>query len=261
MSDVFPVAAAPLTNLSHAKREQVIATITTRLPHSEAIAVLTALAGSAEERAAVPFVVQVRGREAIMDSLPPGINAIVVSTLSIGLKSDSEYLEEVLTVDEKTDPLFQLQVEEEAQRRGIQRWLAAVKLRHKYTVESVRRALGRPEPAGTVTPAPERTESFSTGAPVPTFSASQWCGSRRDGGGSRPGTAAGALSGAASKRCGTCAAGRTGRKRTSTSVTRLPNARSPSAVSPSWIRSTGTSRSSRPRCRTEILAPRPCTAA
>lgn len=62
----------------------------------------------------------------------------MVSTLAIGLKSDSEYLEEILTADEKEDPTFRQQVEEEARRRGIQRWLAAVKLRYKgKTIEEI----------------------------------------------------------------------------------------------------------------------------
>jgi hypothetical protein len=71
---------------------------------------------------------QERARAALLETLPPGLNVVAVSKLGIALRTDEEYLEEVLTERERADPAFRQRVEE-AKRRGIQRWLAALRLR------------------------------------------------------------------------------------------------------------------------------------
>jgi len=125
------VVPSPLGRLTHQDRQRVIDALTTRLPHDDAVTVLAALAGSSVELAVVPFELQERAQAAILAALAPIHGAVVASDLGIAMKGDEENLEDVLTEEEKRDPVFLRSVEEVARDRGIQRWLAAIKLRHE----------------------------------------------------------------------------------------------------------------------------------
>jgi hypothetical protein len=120
---------SPLAGLDYEEREQVIAMFTREFPPAEAVPLLTALAGTRAEVAAVPMALQERAQRTVLETLPPGLGAIVVSKLGIPSKSDQEALEEVLSEQEKIDPSFRQRVEVEARRRHIPRWLAASYLR------------------------------------------------------------------------------------------------------------------------------------
>ena len=122
-------ASSPLGSLSYEDRQQVIGVLTQQLPPADAVALLTALAGTRAEVSTVSMPLQEQAQRALLASLPPGLGAIVVSTLGIPAKSDLEALEEVLTTREKADPSFRRAVEAEALRRNIPRWLAASRLR------------------------------------------------------------------------------------------------------------------------------------
>ena len=123
------VAPSPLAGLAHAEREQVIAVLTREYPPAESVPLLTALAGTPEEVAALPMVLQERAQQTLLATSPPGQGAIVVSKLGIQSKSDQDALEEVLTAQEKADSAFRQRIEEAAHRRHIPRWLAASRLR------------------------------------------------------------------------------------------------------------------------------------
>lgn len=125
----LPVGPSPLASLAREEREQVIAVLTREFPPAEAVCLLTALAGTRPEVAAVPMALQERAQTRLLATLPPGIGAIVVSKLGIPSQSDQEELEEVLSEQEKVDPSFRQRVEAEARRRHIPRWLAASYLR------------------------------------------------------------------------------------------------------------------------------------
>lgn len=141
-------APSPLSRLAHRDRQLVIDALTARLPREDAVAVLTALAGSAEELAAVPFELQERAQGAILAALPPIHNAVVASELGIVMKGDEESLEDVLTEQEQRDPAFRRRVEEVARDRGIQRWLAAIRLRHeRMNLEEIAAAVQHRHPS------------------------------------------------------------------------------------------------------------------
>lgn len=129
MAAPAPVALSPLGSLDHDEREQVIIAVTEALPRAAAAQLLAALAGTRDELATVPLGIQEEALHAVVAALPAGRNAIVVSTLGIPTKSDVAYLNEVLTAQEKADPVFRRRVEEEARRRRIPRWVAASRLR------------------------------------------------------------------------------------------------------------------------------------
>lgn len=129
MVPTAPTTPSPLGRLGHHERERVIAALTERLPRTDAVALLAALAGTRAEIEALPVPLQERAQEILLAALPPGVGAVVVSTLGIPVKSAQEALEEVLTEPEKADPAFRRRVEEEAERRGIPPWQAAIRLR------------------------------------------------------------------------------------------------------------------------------------
>lgn len=120
---------SPLGLLERREREAVIEALTSRLSHGDAVTLLTALSGSRDAVQTVPMEIQERAQAALLETLPPGLNVVAVSKLGIALRTDEEYLEEVLTEQERADSAFRRRVEEEAKRRGIQRWLAAIRLR------------------------------------------------------------------------------------------------------------------------------------
>ncbi len=124
-----PVAASPLSSLPRDIREHIITVLTAQLSNADAAQILAALAGTRDEVMAVPMAIQVQAQRAILGALPPGTSVIAVSKLGLPTKTDQDYLEEVLTDEEKADPVFRQRVEEEARSRHIQRWLVAVRLR------------------------------------------------------------------------------------------------------------------------------------
>lgn len=149
----------PLGTLGHEEREQVIAVLIQQFPVSEAVTLLTALAGTRAEVKAVPVALQERAQMALLATLPRGLGAIVVSTLGIPTTSDQEALEEVLTAQEQADPAFRQRVEVEARRRSIPRWLAASRLRwEKMSVDEMAATLQRPPGE----PSPDRDNDAAT---------------------------------------------------------------------------------------------------
>lgn len=73
----------------------MIGAISAQLPPAEAVAVLTALAGSRDETAALPRAIQRRVQELLLRSFPPGLNAIIVSRLCVALVPTEDWLPEI----------------------------------------------------------------------------------------------------------------------------------------------------------------------
>lgn len=80
---VAALEASPLSRLSGADREQLIALINTQFAPREAVTLLSALAGAREEAAALPRALQFRLQRAILNKFPVGHAAVVVSRLGI----------------------------------------------------------------------------------------------------------------------------------------------------------------------------------
>lgn len=89
------VASSPLSRLAPEQRALAISTISARLSATDAVAVLTALAGSRDEVAALPWPLQRRAQEAVLHAFPPGLNALVVSRLGIALVPTAQWLPEI----------------------------------------------------------------------------------------------------------------------------------------------------------------------
>ncbi|MHB8619541.1 MAG: hypothetical protein ACYDAG_08225 [Chloroflexota bacterium] len=89
-----PAEAAPLSRLTREERARVIATLTEQLPPTDAVAVLTALAGSRVEVIALPRPLQRQVQQILLQAFPPGLNGLIVSSLSIALVPTASWLPE-----------------------------------------------------------------------------------------------------------------------------------------------------------------------
>lgn len=125
----LPVAAGPLGALAPEEQERVRRALKAGLPDDTAAEVLRALERSPRAVIRLPYPTQERALRLILAALPPGVGAVVVSKLGIGLKSDAAYLADVLTPRERADRGFRQRVAAEAADRGIPQWLVATRLR------------------------------------------------------------------------------------------------------------------------------------
>lgn len=89
------VVLSPLSQLATAERAKVIGVVADQMPPAEAVAVLTALAGTRDETAALPWAIQRRVQELLLRAFPPGLNAIIVSRLGIALVPTEDWLPEI----------------------------------------------------------------------------------------------------------------------------------------------------------------------
>ncbi len=81
IAPVAPSRVSPLGELARDVREQVVAALLARLAPPDVASVLAALAGSQDDVRALPFPLQEQARDALLNALPAGLNAVVVSQL------------------------------------------------------------------------------------------------------------------------------------------------------------------------------------
>lgn len=87
--------ASPLSSLGPDDRERVIRAIAQTFTDDEVITILTALAGSPREAAALADPLQDRLQEIVLRSFPPGRAAVVVSQLGIARVPTESWLPKV----------------------------------------------------------------------------------------------------------------------------------------------------------------------
>lgn len=87
--------ASPLSRLAGPDRAQLIALINAQFSPREAVTLLSALAGTRDEAAALPRALQLRLQRAILNEFPVGHAAAVVSRLGVARAGSSRWVDDL----------------------------------------------------------------------------------------------------------------------------------------------------------------------